>query len=443
MRAAALLALLAALSAPASAEDLLDTYRLAQQNDPRFAAARASRDATREKEPQGRAGLLPAVNLSAGRSETDQDVKTPSLDDTFRYGTNAYGLTLTQPIYRKQNFASYEQGKADAARAEYEFASARQDLILRVSQTYLTALAAQDFYEFTVAEKDAIEKLRALTRRNVSVGIGTLIDVHDAEATYDLAVAQEIEAANTLEVRREALRVLTGQEPGTLARVTQPLPLELPQPAQVEKWEDAARSDNPLVLAQQQAVASAVQEVEKNRGGHYPTLDFNASHAYSDAGGSVQGFSLETRTNQVGIAFNLPLYQGGGTSSRVREAVARQEEAGQRLEQLQRESALLARDAHAAVRAGLARVQALERALVSNRRSLESVVLGYERGVRNASDVLIAQRVLFRTRRDLAEQRYQYLQARLRLKAAVGALGDEDIDQINRLLGYTTASAKP
>jgi outer membrane protein len=183
--------------------------------------------------------------------------------------------------------------------------------------------------------------------------------------------------------------------------------------------------------------------VERNRGGHYPTLDFNASHAYSDAGGSVQGFALETRTNQVGIAFNLPLYQGGETSSRVREAVARQEEAGQRLEQLQRDSVLQARDAFTAVRAGLARVQALERALVSNRRSLESVVLGYERGVRNASDVLIAQRVLFRTRRDLAEQRYQYLQARLRLKAAVGALGDDDVEQINRLLGYTTASAKP
>jgi outer membrane protein len=443
MRTAAFLVLLATLAAPANAEDLFDVYRQAQQNDPRFAAARAARDATSERAPQGRAQLLPNINLSAGRSETDQDVKTPNLDANFRYPTTSYGLTLTQPLYRKQNFASYEQGKADAARAEYELASARQDLVLRVSQTYLTALAAQDIHEFAVTEKDAIERLLALTRRNVSVGIGTLIDVHDAEATYDLAVAQAIEAANALEVRREALRVLTGQEPGTLARLTQPLPLDPPQPAQVEKWEDAARSDNPLVLAQQQAVAAAVQEVERNRGGHYPTLDLSASHAYNDAGGSVQGFALETRTNQVGIAFNLPLYQGGGTSSRVREAVARQEETGQRLEQLQRESALQARDAHAAVRAGLARVQALERALISNRRSLESVVLGYERGVRNASDVLIAQRVLFRTRRDLAEQRYQYLQARLRLKASVGALGDDDVEQINRLLGYSTASTKP
>lgn len=443
MRAAALLILLAALAAPVNAEDLLEVYRLAQQNDPRFAAARAARDATREKEPQGRAGLLPSINLSAGRSETDQDVTTPSLDSSYRYPTTSYGLTLTQPLYRKPNFATYEQGKADAARAEYELASARQDLVLRVAQTYLSALAAQDIHEFAVAEKGAIEKLLTLTRRNVSVGIGTLIDVHDAEATYDLAIAQEIEAANALEVRREALRVLTGREPGVLARLMQPLPLDPPQPAAVEQWEDAARRGNPLVLAQREAVVSAVQEVEKNRGGHYPTLDINASHAYSDAGGSVQGFALETRTNQIGLAFNLPIYQGGGTTSRVREAVARQEEASQRLEQLQRESALAARDAHAAVRAGLARVQALERALVSNQRALESTVLGYERGARNASDVLIAQRVLFRTRRDLAEQRYQYLQARLRLKAAVGTLDDADVEQINRLLGYSAVAAAP
>lgn len=443
MRAAALLVLLAALAAPVSAEDLLEVYRLAQHNDPRFAAARAARDAAREKEPQGRAGLLPSINLSAGRSETDQDVTTPSLDANYRYPTTSYGLTLTQPLYRKPNLAAYEQGKADAARADYELASARQDLVLRVAQTYLGALAAQDIHEFAVAEKGAIERLLTLTRRNVSVGIGTLIDVHDAEANYDLAIAQEIEAANALEVRREALRVLTGREPGVLARLLQPLPLDPPQPAQVEKWEDAARSGNPLVLAQRAAVASAVQEVEKNRGGHYPTLDINASHAYSDAGGSVQGFALETRTSQIGLAFNLPIYQGGGTSSRVREALARQEEASQRLEQLQRESALAARDAHAAVRAGLARVQALERALVSNQRALESTVIGYERGARNASDVLLAQRALFRTRRDLAEQRYQYLQARLRLKAAVGTLDDADVEQINRLLGYSAVAATP
>ena len=437
-----LLAMLAAaLSAPVQAEDLTEIFRQAQQRDAQYAAARAARDALAERAPQGLAQLLPGINLSAGRTETDQDVTTPAIDTNYRYGTNAYSLTLTQPIYRKQNFATYEQGKAEAARADFELAGATQDLILRVAGTYFTALAAQDIHEFAVAEKEAVGRLLTLTRRNVSVGIGTVIDVHDAQSTYDLTVAQEIEAANALEVRREALRVLTGQPPGTLARLAQPLPLEPPQPAQVEKWEEAARADNPRVLAQQQAVESATQELEKSRGGHYPTLDLNASHAYSDAGGSVQGFALETRTNQVGLLFNLPLYQGGGTQSRVREAVARQDEANQRLEQLRRESALGARDAHAAVRNGLARVQALERALVSNKRALESTVLGYERGVRNAQDVLIAQRLLFRTRRDLAEQRYLYLQARLRLKGAVGVLAEGDIDEVNRLLGNAPAAS--
>jgi len=434
--------IITAMSVPVHAEDLAEIFRLAQQNDAQFAAARAARDATAERAPQGLAQLLPGINLSAGRSETDQDVTTPLVDTTYRYSTNSYALTLSQPIYRKQNFAAYEQGKAEATRADYELASARQDLVLRVANTYFAALAAQDVHEFAVAEKEAVGRLLTLTRRNASVGIGTIIDVDDSQSTYDLTVAQEIEAANALEVRREALRVLTSKPPGMLARLARPLPLELPQPAQVDKWEEAASANNPRVMAQQQAVESAAQELEKSRGGHYPTVDLNASHAYNDAGGSVQGFALETRTNQVGLVFNLPLYQGGGTQSRVREAAARQDEASQRLEQLRRESALGARDAFAAVRNGLARVQALERALASNQRALESTVLGYERGARNAADVLVAQRLLFRTRRDLAEQRYLYLQARLRLKASVGVLAENDIEEINRLLGYTPAATR-
>ncbi len=442
MKRAAWTLIAALVAIPAGAEDLLEVYRAAQQNDPQFGAARAARDAGAEKAPQGRSQLLPQINLSAFHTESDQDVKTPSLDNSFRYGTDNWSLALTQPLYRKQNFASYSQGQADAARADYELAAARQDLVLRVAQTYFTALAAHDLLDFAVAEKEAVARLLALTQRNFNVGTASLVDIHDTQAAYDLAVAQEIEAANNLEVRREALRVLTGTSPGTLARLTQKLPLTPPQPARVADWEQAASRDHPLVLAQEQALESAQQEIEKNRGGHLPTLDLTASHTYNDAGGSTQGFAIETSTRQIGLLFNLPLYQGGNTASRVREAVARREESAQRLDQTRRQNAFAARDAYSAVTNGMARVQALEQALASNQRALESTVLGYERGVRNGLDVLATQRALFRTRRDLAQQRYEYLFARLRLKAAVGALAESDIEEINRLLGYTASAAR-
>jgi outer membrane protein len=422
-------------AAPAGAEDLLEVYRQAQQNDPVFGAAHAAYQANIEKAPQGRAFLLPSVSFSASTSQTDQDV-TITTTNNYSYRTDSYGLSLSQPLYRKQNFASAEQGARGAEQAEHELVTARHDLIQRTAQTYLGVLAAEDALEFAQAEKNSIERLLALVQRNFSVGTASLVDVHDAQAALDLSVAQEIAARNDLEVRREGLRVLTGTLPASIARLAAKLPAERPDPADMEKWVETARARNPQIKSAEQVYEIAVQELEKSRGGHHPTLDLNASHTYSDAAGSVQGFAIESTTNQVGLLFQLPLYAGGATSSRVRETYARRDEANQRLDQTRRAVAQRTREAYLAVLNGLARVQALEQALTSNQRALETTLLGYERGLRNGLDVLNNQRTLFRTRRDLSQARYDYLLSRLRLKAAAGSLADDDLGEINRLLAY-------
>lgn len=425
-----------ALAGPvrAAAEDLLDVYRQALEHDPVWAAARARHTAGQERLLQGRALLLPNVNLAAARSENDQHVKTPSLATSQRFSAESYSLTLTQPLYRRQNLAGYAQGEAEAQRAEFELAAARQDLVLRVAQAYFTVLAAEDAYEFARAEKEAVGRLLALVQRQFAVGAATLVDVHEAQAGYDLTVAQEIAAANELEVRREALRVLTGAAPAALARLTRPLTLEPPQPPDMERWVQASL-DNPAIHAQQQAVESARQQLEIGRSGHHPTVDLVAARTFSDSVSPFTGSRLETTNNQVAVLLQVPLYQGGGVSSRVRELAARHDEARQILESLKRETAQQARAQYLAVINGLARVQALERAHASNQRALESTVLGFERGMRTSLDVVVAQRELYRTRRDLSQARYDYLLSGLRLKAAAGRLDEQDLVAVNRWLG--------
>jgi outer membrane protein len=428
-----LLALVCALPLSAAGEDLLEVYRQAHERDPQFGQARAAYRANLEKAPQGRAQLLPAVGLSASTTKYDQEVRTAA-SNNYDYRTDSYSVSLTQPLYRRQNLAAAAQGRLGAAQAEHDYLSARHDLMQRVARAYLGVLAAEDALEFASAEKGAIERLAALTQRNFSVGTATLVDVHDTQAAYDLAVAQEITARNDLDVRREALRVLTGGAPGRLARLRARLDPQPPQPADPEQWAAGAEASNPQAQSAQQAYEIAVQELEKNRGGHHPTLDLTAAHTYTDAGGSIQGFASESTTRQVGLVFQLPLYAGGATASKVREAYARREEAAQRLDLARRTSAQQAREAYAAVVSGRARVLALDQALISNQRALESSLLGYERGLRNGQDVLNNQRTLFRTRRDLSQARYDYLLAGLRLKAAAGALGEDDLGEINRLL---------
>lgn len=436
MKQLAVLLLLLAASLPVMGADLLETYQLAKTNDPGWRAAQAGRLAGAEKAPQGRSLLLPTLGLSAATSESDQQVIMPSTTNNYRYGTDSYNILLTQPLYRKQNFAAYAQGIAGANIAEHEFELARQDLILRATLAYFDVLAAQDVLDFAVTEKDAIGRQLALARRNFNVGSATLVDVHEAQARYDLVAAQQITAANDLEVRKEALRAVIGAAPAALARLESRIELQPPDPADMEQWVQTAVTQSPRIKAQQETLEIARQEVERNSGGHYPTLDLTASRAWSDAGGSVQGFAIESTTNQIGLQFQMSLYQGGGIASRVREAAARLDETGQRIEQTRRQVSQQTREAYLAVINGMARVQALEQARLSNERALESTVIGYERGLRTGVDVLNAQRELFRTRRDLSQARYGYLISRLRLKAAAGVLQEPDLEDINRLLAH-------
>ena len=439
MKQLASLLLLVSINLPVMGADLVEIYQLAKTNDPVWREAQASRLAGAEKAPQGRALLLPTLGFSAGTSESDQQVKTPSANNNYRYGTDAYNLQLTQPLYRKQNIASYAQGLAGANVAEHEFKLARQDLILRVTQAYFDVLAAQDVLDFAVTEKEAIGRLLALAKRNFAVGSSTLVDVHEAQARYDLAAAQQITAANAVEVRKEALRVLIGAAPATLARLEAKLELHAPEPADMEQWVQTASMENQRIKTQQEALEIARQELEKNRGGHYPTLDLTASRAWSDAGGSTQGFAIESTTNLIGLQFQMPLYQGGGISSKVRESVAQLEVANQRLDQTRRQVAQQTRETYLAVINGMARGQALGQARVSNERALESTIIGYERGLRTGVDVLNAQRELFRARLSLSQARYDYLISHLLLKAAAGTLQEQDMDGINILLAHKTS----
>ncbi len=423
-------ALLALLASPVYAANLMEVYREAQQQDAAYASARAAFEAGQEKLPQGLALLLPSVNL--GANTTWNEVESPTIDR--QYNSNGYNLSLTQPIYRKQNYAQYQQAKSQVAQAEALFAVARQDLIVRVAQAYFDVLLAQDNVALAGAQKAAIGEQLEMAKRNFEVGTVTITDTHEAQARYDLTTAQEIAAQNDLEIKNRALQLILGKIPAQLNALNDKLPLVLPEPNDMTKWVEQAEQQSPQIAIQREALAIATQEVERNRAGHHPTLDLVAGHGRNS---SSSTFTLgQTITSQtVGLQFNLPIYQGGSVNSKVREALANQEKARQDLELGNRQAALQTRQAFLGVTSGLAQVKALEQALVSSQSSLDSTRLGQEVGVRTNVDVLNAQQQFFTAKRDLSQARYNYILNQLKLKSAVGVLQDEDIEQVNRWLG--------
>jgi outer membrane protein len=429
------------LAPAAHAEDLLDIYRLAQQHDTAWSAAQENHRANREKGPQGRSLLLPTVSAGANYYKVDQnytrtDIGTgTSVTGDLRYDSSGYNLTLVQPLFRVPNFAAYAQGRIAVDQAEAELAIARQDLIVRTAQTYFAVLAAQDRHDFARTEKAAIRGQLELAQRNFAVGNATVVDVHEARARLDLAEADELAAATDLDLARETLVTLTGSPPAApLARPQTQLALAPPLPDGVDAWLAAAGDQNLQIKVQEHLLAIADEEVDKNRGGHYPALDLVAAHIYSDQEASSFGIGTESTTNQVGVQLSVPLYQGGYVSSKVREAVARREQTRDNLTRTRRDTTRQTREAWLAVTRGARRVQALELAATSSQRALESTLIGYESGKRTGIEVLNAQRELYRTKRDLSQARYDWLVARLRLKAAAGTLVEPDLAEVNSVL---------
>lgn len=432
--------LLSVVFAPAAfAADLMQIYRAAQENDPTFAAAKANRDAGVEKKSQGLAGLLPTLGVS-GNSTWNENEVTTTTTSKYRYNSNGYVATLTQPLFRWQNWATYGQGKWQAIQAEANFVQARQDLIVRTAQAYFDLIYSQESLKAVQANKVAITQQLAQAKKNFEVGTSTITDTHEAQARFDLAMAQEIAAESDLEVKRRMLQALIGKEPGLLAPARADTNIAPPQPAGMDSWADAAERDAIAVQVQKAAAEIADYEVQRQRAGHMPTLDLVANSGKSRTlltfGAATP---METNANSVALQFNIPLFQGGYVMSKDREAVANRRAAESSLELAKRNSALGARQAYLGVVNGVAQVKALEAALASSKLALASNKLGYDVGVRINIDVLNAEQQVYTTRRDLAKAKYDTLLAQLRLKAAVGALGDEDVAQVNALLDPAAA----
>ena len=419
-------------SGGALATDLMQVYRDALANDAKFSAARAQYEAGQEKVVQGRAGLLPQIGLGADTTWNDADLKPKGgVSNDYTYNSNGYGVQLTQPLFRWQNWVQFKQGELQTALADTQFGIARQDLVLRVAEAYFNVLNAQDALDAVTQLRTAAAEQLELAKTSFEVGTVTITDVHEAQSRFDLASAQEIAAQNQLEVARQTLAQVIGKQPEPLAGLREGVALQRPQPENIADWVAAAESGSFGVQAQQLAREIAAREVERARAGHLPTVDIVASHGVNNR---PQPSTDRSEATTIGLQLNVPLYAGGRVSSVSREAAALRMKADADLEDARRSAALAARQSWLGVTSGMAQVKALEAARVSSLSALEANKLGYEVGVRINIDVLNAQTQLADTLQQLSRARYDTLLAQLRLKAAAGTLGEDDVAAINALL---------
>ena len=479
-RAATLALLLLAFSGTAPAKDLVGVFEDALHNDPVIRQADANRLAARESRPQALSALLPQLNgTAAGTREhasgfqsqifevspsTPQCLANPTLPqcaptlnvartaDQIDNTIQQWALNLRQNVFSWSNWMALKAASATVAEAEATYQAAEQQLILRVAQAYFAVLSADDTLQADQAALEAISRQLDQANKRFEVGLIAITDVEDAKAARDTAAAAVIADKRSLATTEYQLQEITGQKYDRLAKPGGDMPLLNPEPADEERWVNTSLEQNPTLVSSRLAADVARDNVRFAVGGHLPTLDLVASRSYnytsSDQVFDGTPFSnVDSKTNdrQIGLQFTLPIYSGGLTQSKVRQAQYQWIAAKEGVVQSSRATERQARNAYLGVISGIARVQALRQALESNQTALKATEAGYEVGTRTSVDVLNARRNLVQAQTNYAVSRYDYIVSVLTLRLAAGTLDRPELTQINGSLTQTepTSPAVP
>ncbi len=425
----------AGLAPLANAENLYQVYQHALQADPVLMAAEANNLAIMENKAQALSALKPQVNLSGSTSYTIQNQNNGIFNNgtTDFFNTN-YKLSATKSLYHKELNAQVDQANAVVAQSRATLEAERQNLIIRVARAYFDYLKAQDNLEFARSEKQAIARQLAQTKAYFEAGRSPITDVKEAQARFDSATSQEVAANQQLDLAREQLKAITNHYYKKLASAPLNTSLKPPQPANPNAWEQQALKNSKEIKALEYAVASAQAEVDKQRAAKSPKLDLFAQHS-----GSLNRIDIDNEKADaaIGIQLNVPLYTGGGISSRIRQARHNLHQAQHQLEARKREVVQRARSAYLSVISGIAQTKALKQALNSTQTAARATQAGFEVGTRTAVDVLLSLRETFRAKRDYSTARYNYLLNKLILKQATGTLTVKDLQNISRVLSRT------
>ncbi len=452
---------LLAVAMPTQAATLLEIYQQALQSDPRIHEAEARRLAALEAEPQARGVLLPQIGFDADWTKTETSgsgVQNTVIEQPEGSGnlvvvpfpfqtevddeTTRWSFSLRQTLFRWDQIVGLRQADKIVARAEADREAAQQDLIVRVVEAYFNVLGAEDRLLAIHADRNAIARQLEQAKQRFEVGLIAITDVQESQAAYDQSVANEIAAKRSLATARYLLSEITGSYIRDLSAPAENLPLRNPDPASEQAWLDLAMSQNLALISSRLDEALARDEISFRRNGHYPTVELVASVGSTDSEQDQDTFNgfgplpadSDFDRDSIGIQFNLPIFSGGTTSSRVKEAIYLHRASREQLQRVTRETDRQTRDSYLGVLAEISRVQALEQAVASARTALDATQAGFDVGTRTIVDVLLSQRNLYQSITNYYQARYDYLLNVMRLKQAAGTLQVQDLENLEPFL---------
>ena len=419
--------------------DLKQVYEAALAQDATIRASRAAADSGRERLPQARAGLLPQVSASAGRTHNNLDSTSPNILRTpvttnDQYFSDNRTVQLRQPLLNMQRWLQFQQAKSLVEEVEANLDRDLQNLVVRVAGAYFETLMADEQLELVLAQKKTYTALVDASQKAILAGSGTRTDVDDAKARLDMAAAQELEARQNQDLTRRQLQLLINQPIEKIAKLNvMSLKLSVPNPSNLDEWTRKAEQASPEMKALQARLEAAKREVSKAQAGHLPTLDAVAQ--WSNSGSeNITRVNSRYENKTIGVQLSIPLYSGGYVNSTTRQAVAEQTRAEESLEALRRDLGVRVHKEYRGVSEGVMRVRALEQAVRSAELMMQSTQMSFKAGSRTQLDVLNAQQQYTLALRDLAQARFVFLMSKVKLASLAGDDASSSVAEINASL---------
>ncbi|MCK5829571.1 MAG: TolC family outer membrane protein [Methylococcales bacterium] len=423
-----------ALSHQVNAQDLVETYQLAFKNDPKLKKSYYTQFSVAESKSQSIAQMLPNLSFSARSSRNRLSNKKPTFQaiGVQNYWDHGLLINFSQPVFHWDHWVQLSQSDNKIAKAEADYKSDQQSLMVLTTEAYFDILSSKDNLAFTLSEQKAIERQLEQAKQRYDVGLIAITDVYEAQAGYDEAIANQIEAENELDDSKEALREIIGDNDENIVGLNKPIDFTHPTPNNISEWTKNAEVNNFSIIAALNEAEDKRKNVSIKQAGHLPTLDIVADYSLQDVNSS---FGIRGDTQKVGLELNIPIFQGGATSSQAKQAHFDYQAAKEELLGTKRQVKRQIRNAFRDVVSSLSRVNALKATVTSAENALEATEAGFEVGTRTMVDVLSEQRNLYRTKRDYSRSRYDYLINGIKLKQTASSLTEQDLVVVNQYLG--------
>ncbi|MCF6765951.1 TolC family outer membrane protein [Thiotrichales bacterium 19S3-7] len=418
--------------------NLKQVYNIASQHNATYKAAFETFKANIEGVPIARGALLPNVGVTSqfNYNYTNQT----SAGQKEWYFSNVNTATLTQVLFDFGLWSTYTQAQYQAKADAITYDIARQTLILDVASAYFNILQAEDNLEYNQASQQWNAELLKQTQQKYDVGLAAITDVQSTKANYEQSVADTVQAKNDLENSYEALAQITGTMIENVTPLKENFPFAKPEPTDIQKWVDTAMQKNLTIISNQFLTEVSKEGIDIAWANFLPSVTGSATASRSD---SYQTNPDEaTNTASLSATGTLNLLNGGSDYATLKQSKYALKSSEYTLQQSQRDTKSLLRQAYLTVISDISQVSAYGQAVIANESSLKAMRAQYNVGTSTIVDLLNQQQLLLQAQQEYAQAKYAYINDILTLKQQAGTLAPQDLYSINQWLGLAANTDK-